>query len=253
VASFTPGHLHPDNNPSPSYVQAASGSSLGARDKRKVGKQPSPQQVASAVAPPGKKGPPSLPGAQRRFFAPGQSPALHPDAPSIAATFPDIAAGVLRESNCLLPLGFSATVNLRGAISLRVTDRATPAASYALYFDSLTRDLNQSFPVGENPWCTLVLAPTAVQLAIHSFPLGFLPPDEEELFPYIRQAILNDKASPVLSARYLTADRASWSTKQATSVVVTVDPQHVLTLTPGVFTLLQKRKVELAFLANRTF
>ena len=36
-------------------------------------------------------------------------------------------------------------------------------------------------------------------------------------------------------------------------MVVTVDPQHVLTLTPGVFTLLQKRKVELAFLANRTF
>ena len=129
LSSFTPGHLHPDNNPSPSYAQAASGSGPGGKDKKKVGKQPSPQQVVSAVAPPLKKGPPSLPGAQRRFFAPRQSPTHHPDAPSIAATFPDIAASVLRESNCVLPLGFSATVKPRGAISLTVTDKATPTAS----------------------------------------------------------------------------------------------------------------------------
>jgi len=250
VSSFTPGHLHPDNNPCPSYAQAASHSGSGGKDKKKVGKQPSPQQVASAVAPPVKKGPPSLPGAQRRFFATHQSPAPHPDAPSIAATFPDIAARVLRQSNCLLPLGFSATVNPRGAISLTVTDKATPAASYAPYFDSLTRALNQSFPVGENPWCPLVLAPTAVQLAIHGLPLRLLPHHEEELFPYIRQAILNDKATPVLSARYLNPDRDSRGTKQATTVVVTVDPQHVSALTSGVFILSQKRKVELAFSAN---
>ena len=175
MASFTPGHLHPDNNPSPSYAQAASGSGLSGKDMEKVGKKPSPQQVASAVAPPIRKGPPSLPGAQRRFFAPLQSPAPHLDASTIAATFPDIAARVLRESNCLLPLGFSATVNPRGAISLTVTEKATLAVSYAPYFHCLTRALNQSFPVGENPWCTLVLAPTAVQLAIHSLPLRFLP------------------------------------------------------------------------------
>jgi len=252
VSSFTPGHLHPDNNPSPFYAQAASGFGAGGNEKKKAGKPPSPQQVASGVAPPVKKGPPSLPGAQRRFFAPRQSPAPHPDAPSIAATFPDIAARILRESNCLLPLGFSATVNPRGAISFTVTDKATPAASYAPYFVSLTRALNQSFPVGDNPWCTLVLAPTAVQLAIHGLLLRFLPQDEEVLFPYIKQAILNDKATPVLSARYLNPDGDSRSTKQATSVVVTVDPQHVSALTSGVFILSQKCKVELAFSANRT-
>jgi len=107
-------------------------------------------------------GPPSLPGAQRRFFAPRQSPSSHPDALTIASTFPDIAARVLRESNCLLPLGFSTTVNPCGSISLAVTDTATHAALYALYFVSLTKAVNQSFPVGNNPWCTLVLAPTAV-------------------------------------------------------------------------------------------
>ena len=231
VSSFTPGHLHPDVHPSPSYAQAASGSGSGSKGKSKAGKPPSPQLVARMTAPPIKKGPPSLPGAQRRFFAPRQSPAPHPDAPTIAATFPDIAARVLRKSNCLIPLGFSTIVNPRGSVSLTVTDKATPAASYAPYFDSLTRALNQSFPVGENPWCTLVLAPTAVQLAIHGFPLRFLPQDEEELFPYIRHAILNDKATPVLSARYLNPSGDSRATKQATSVVITVDPQKVSALT----------------------
>jgi len=250
--SFTPSHLHPDVHPSPSYAQAASGSGSGGKGKSKAGKPPSPQQVASAVTPPVKKGPPSLPGAQRRFFAPRQSPSPHPDALTIAATFPDIAARVLHKSNCLLPLGFTATVNPRGSVTLTVTDKATPAASYAPYFDSLTRALNQSFPVGENPWCTLVLAPTAVQLAIHGLPLPFLPQDEEELFPYVRQAILNDKATQILSARYLNPSRDSRVTKQATSVVITVDPHNVSALTSGVVILSQKRKVELAFSSSRT-
>jgi len=250
--SFTPGHLHPDNVVPPSYSQVASGSGPGRKGKCKAGKPPSPQLVASTAAHPVKKGPPSLPGAQRSFFAPHQSPSPHPDAPTIAATFPDIAARVLHESNGLLPLGFSATVNPRGSISLTVTDRATPAAPYPSYFVSLTKALNQSFPVGDNPWCTLVLAPTALQLAIHGLPLRFLPQDEEELFPYIRQAILNDKATPVLSARYLNPGRDSRATKQATSVVITVDPQNVSALTSGVLILSQQRKVKLAFSSSRT-
>jgi len=63
VALFTPGHLHHDNNLSPSYAQAASGSGSSGKDKKKVGKQPSSQQVASPVAPPIRNGPPSLPAA----------------------------------------------------------------------------------------------------------------------------------------------------------------------------------------------
>ena len=63
-----------------------------------------------------------------------------------------MAACVLHESNCLLTLGFSASVNIRRAISLTVTDKATQAVAYAPYSDSLTRTLNQSFPGGENPW-----------------------------------------------------------------------------------------------------
>jgi len=121
---------------------------------------------------------PALPCAQRRFFAPRLSPVPHPDGPAIAATFIDFAAHVLRESHCLLPRGFSALVNIRAAISLTVTDKTTPAASYAPYFESLTRSLNQSFRVAENPWAQFILAPTAVQLAIHALPIRFLPQDE---------------------------------------------------------------------------
>ena len=159
---------------------------------------------------------------------------------------------MLHESNCLLPLGSSATVNPGGAISLTVTEKATPVASYTPYFVSITKALKQSFPLGNNPWCTLAVAQTALQLAIHGLPLRFLPQDEEELFPYIRQAILNNKATPVLSARYLNPNGDSQSTKQATSVVVTVDLQHVSALTWGVFIHSQKRKVELAFSTKRT-
>jgi len=127
-----------------------------------------------------------------------------------------------------------------------------PAAFYAPYFESLTRSLIQSFPVVENPWAQLILAPTAVQLSIHALPLCFLPQDEEELFAYLRQAILNRKATPILSARYLDPSRDSRGTKQATSVVVTLDPQHFATLTSGVVILSQKRLVELAFSAIRS-
>jgi len=140
--SFTPGHLHADKVIHPFDAQAASASGSAGTGKNKAGKPPSRQQVAIMAAPPVKKGPPSLPGAQRCFVAPRQTPSPHPDAPSIATTFPDIAARVLRDSNCLLPLGFSCTVNPRCAISLTVTDKVTPAASYAPYFASVTKALN---------------------------------------------------------------------------------------------------------------
>jgi len=223
-----------------------SGSGSGGR-RKKASKPYSPQQVASSAAPPVNKGPPSLLCAQSCFFAPRLSPAPHPDARPIAPTFPDIAARVLRESNCVLRLGCSASVNGRGAISLTVTDKATPDASYAPYFESLTRSLNQSFPVGENPWAQLILAPTAVQLAIHALSLRFLPQGEEELFPNLWPAILNHKATPILSAQYLNPCRDSTGTKQATSVVVAVDLHHVVTLTSGFVIITLKPQVELAF------
>ena len=51
---------------------------------------------------------------------------------------PDIVATALTESNCLLPKGFIAKINDRGAVSLTRTDSHTPASSYAPYFDTIT-------------------------------------------------------------------------------------------------------------------
>lgn len=165
-----------------------------------------------------------------------------------------MAACVLRDLNCLLHLGLSSTVNAPGGTPLTVTDQATLAGSYATYFPSLTTALNQTFPVGNNPWCNQVRAPTAVQLAIqwHGLPLQFLTHDEEAHFPYIKGGILNDKGSPVRSARYLNPSSDSQETKEATSLVVTVDTLHVSTLSSGVVILLQNHTVKLAFFTSRT-
>ena len=155
LASFTACHLHCNYTSSPLYAHAAS--CPGPRGKTtKAAKCPSAQQVARAAAPLIKKGPPSLPSVQQRFLAPRLAPAPHLDAPAIAATFPDIAARILCKSHYLLPCGFSASVNVRSAISLTVTDKETPAPSYAPYFESFTRSLNWSFPVGENPGALFV-------------------------------------------------------------------------------------------------
>jgi len=155
------------------------------------------------------KSPSSLPQASSRFFAPRSNPAPHALAQRIATSFPDIAAATLTDSNYLLPKGFIVKVNNRGAISLTGTNPNTPAESFAPYFDALTRRLNQSFPVGHNPWLTFTQAPTAIQLAIHSIPTDVLPDDNKQLFTFIKNSIHNAKAVTIGSARYLNKDRTA--------------------------------------------
>jgi len=121
------------------------------------------------------------------LYAPRSSPSEHPQGPLIAATFPDIAARVLRDANCVLPLAVTTKVNDCGSVTLLVTDPATPAAAFAPYFDALSNQLNKSFPVGESPWLPFRLDPNEAQLAILSFPIVFLPENPEELFPCIAE------------------------------------------------------------------
>jgi len=142
----------PTTTPPPPTLKQPLAPGQAAKTKRQLASSPPPNKLRVRSALLLKTGLPSSQVPNIDFLFLASPPPPHQDAPSIAATFPDIATRVLSESNCLLLLGFSATVNQRGAISLTVTDKATPAASYAPYFDSLTRALNQSFPVGENPW-----------------------------------------------------------------------------------------------------
>ena len=109
--------------------------------------------------------PKSLPKAERRFYALRSTPSEHEQAFLIAATFPDIAARVPRDANCTLPLAVTTKVNERGYVTLLVYDPSTPAAAFAPYFNTLTTQLNWSFPVGESPWLRFRLAPNEVQLA----------------------------------------------------------------------------------------
>jgi len=227
--TFISGQLAPDyHSPLPSYSQAASKGALkGKKNNRSV----TAAKVASANnLAPEIQVPRSLPTAERRFYAPRSSPSEHPQVPLIAATFPDIAARVLRDANCVLPLAVTTKVNDRGSVTLLVTDPATPAAAFAPYFDALSNQLNKSFPVGESPWLPFRLAPNEAQLAIHSLPIAFLHEDPEELFPCLAESILNSKNIHILSARYLNPNAQSREGKSATSVIVTVHPGDVPTM-----------------------
>jgi len=116
--SWTPGHLDPDRRPTtsrtlkatPTYAQGAAPPAKG-----KKGRQAKGTASASSVAVPSgevfTKPPPPLPQAVRRFFASRTTFEPYPEALKIAAYFLDIAASVLREAHCSLPLSFTCTVN----------------------------------------------------------------------------------------------------------------------------------------------
>jgi len=194
--------------------------------------------------------PKSLPTAERRFYALGSSPSEHPQASLIAATFPDIAARVLRDDNSILPLAVTTKVNNRGSVTLLVTNPATPASVFAPYFDALSSQHNKSFPVGESPWLPFRLALNEAQLAIHSLPLTFLPEDPEVLFPCLAESILNSKDIRILAARYLNPNGASREGRFATSVIVSVQPGAVPAMCSSIRLFSRSRTIERAYSSN---
>jgi len=197
------------------------------------------------------KNPSSLPQASRCYFASPSNPAPQALALRVASTFADIAAATLLGSNCLLPKGFIVKVNNRGAGSLTGTNPHTPTESWNPYFDALTRLLNQSFPVGDNPWVTFTQAPTNMQLAVHSIPPEVLPEDDTQLFTFMKNSIYNAKAVKIGAARYLNKDRSSRLSKKATSELVSVNPDDVPIPTPALFLCSRRLKVEKTTQANR--
>jgi len=247
--TFIAGHLAPDySKPQQSYAKVASGAPRGKKNKSSL----TAAKVASASnAVPAPQPPKSLPTAERRFYAPRSSPAEHPQASLIAATFPDIAARVLRDANCILPLAVTTKVNDRGSVTLLVTYPATPAAAFAPDFDALFSQLNKSFPVGESSWLPFRLAPNEVQLAIHSLPIAFLPENPEELFPCLAEFILNSKNIRILAARYLNPNAESREGKSATSVLVSVHPGDAPAMGSSIRLFSRSRTIERAYSSNR--
>jgi len=256
--AWTPGHLDPDWCPpttmapkaTPTYAQAVAPPAKG-KNGRQAKASASASSVAVASGEVFTKSPPPLPQAVHRFFASRITFEPHPEALKIAAHFPDIAASVLREANCSLPLSFTCTVNDKGSVSLLGTDLHTPASAYTPYFAPLTSRLNKAFPVGNSPWDLFKPAPNETQLLIHSVPLAFLPSDDAQLFPSLHESICNARGVSILSVRYLNPDPESRDQKSATSVVVTVAPPDALAILPSINLFSRNRRVEQMFSSSK--
>ena len=103
----------------------------------------------------------------------------------------------------------------------------------------------------DNLWLTFTQAPTTIQLAVHSVPTDILPEDNEHPFTFIKNSIQNAMAVTIGAARQLNNHRATRLSKQATSGVVSVNPNDFLILTPALFLLSRGLKVEKITQANR--
>ena len=250
-SSFVSGNLDPDcPKPQQTYTQAAT--ALAPKKGNKKKNPPTAAKVASVSnSVPKITAPKSLPTAERRFYTPRSSPSEHAQAILIAATSPDLAARVLRDANCTLPLAVTTKVNERGSVTLLVTNTTTPAAAFAPYFHALTTQLNRSFPVGDSSWLPFRLAPNEVELAIHSFPVTFLPEDSKELFPSLADSIYNSKNVRILAARFLNPNAESTVGKTATSVIVSIHPGDVPMRGTSIRHFCRSRTVERAYSSNR--
>ena len=188
-------------------------------------------KVATVVEAASPKGPPPLASAIRRFYAPRNSPAPHPECNLIRTRWPDLAASVLREANSGLPLSFKGFINDNGAVAVTVIDTSIPAASYAPFFDALTHKLNQSFPVGNNPWLLFRLASTDLQFTIHGLPIKAHPEDDAILCDLLQPSIFNAQSVLITKACFLNPNRESrLRDKKAFSVVVQVPADDRKTL-----------------------
>ena len=217
------------------FDQAVAANAAARRGKGKGKKSPpatTASKVASVIEAASPKGPPPLTSPARRFYAPRNIPAPHPERDLIRIRWPDLAASVLREANSGLPVSFKVFVNDNGAVSLTVIDTSVPAASYSPFFDALTQKLNQSFPVGDNPWMPFWLAPSDIQFAIYGLPIKAHPEADAALCDLLQPSIFNSHSVLISKASFLNPDRASRvHDKNPFSVVVQVPSEDGKSLT----------------------
>jgi len=119
----------------------------------------------------------------------------------MTAPLPHIMAAVLKEANCSLPLSLTASVNRNGAVT-PTANPYTPSSAYSPFFDAMTKKLNHSFPVGDNPFQVFREAPTSVELLIHNLPLSILPHEPSDVLPALLESISNPIDVPIFGARF---------------------------------------------------
>jgi len=208
--------------PQPQEQSWAQDTRKGCKGKKKA----TAAQVAASRKSSVPKGPLPLPAAQRRFFAPRTSRTLPHNSFIMTDTLPDIMAAVLKEANCSQPLFLTASVNRNGAVTL-TANPYTASSAYSPFCDAITKKLNQSFPVGDNPFQVFRDASTSVELLIHNLPLSIHPHEPTDLFPSLLESISNAIDVPIFGARFLQSDPAKRAEKCTTLVVVAVDPLPV--------------------------
>ena len=235
----------------PSYAATAAAPVKGGK-KSKVRAPATAAQVAASntALPPAREMAP-LPAAQRRFYAPRTRALPHQDALRLAATAPDIAASVLREANCSLPLSFTASVNPRGALTLLTTNVRTSAADFSPYYEALAAKFNQAFPIGDNPFLPFRPAPNDVQFAIHGLPYDFMPTTHELLLPALSDSVKNATGVTIFSARFLQPDPDVRSTKRSGTVVISVAPADADTFGSSIKLFSRPRHVERVYPSNK--
>jgi len=160
-------------------------------------------------------------------------------------------AAVVKEANCSLPLSLTASVNCNGAVTL-TANPYTPSSAYSPFFDAMTKQLNQSFPVGDNPFQVFREAPTSVELLIHNLPLSILPHKPTDLFPSLLESISNAIDIPIFGARFLQSDPVKRAEKRTTSVVVAVDPLHFSRIGESILFFSRARTVGRAYSASKS-
>jgi len=160
-------------------------------------------------------------------------------------------AAVLKEVNCSLPLSLTASVNRNGAVTL-TANPYIPSSAYSPFFDAMTKKLNQSFPVGENPFLVFREAPTSVELLIHNLPLSILPDEPADWFPSLLESIGNAIDVTIFGARFLQSDPAKRAEKPTTSVDVAVDPLNVSRFGESIRLFTRARPVTPAYSASKS-
>ena len=134
---------------------------------------------------------------------------------------------LVREANCPFPLGFTATVNPRGSLTLMSTNLHTPATAFAPFYEILTNKLNQSLLRENNPFLPFRPAPNEVQMAIHGLAYGFMPMEADNLLAALAETIRNATSVGIYPARFQQSDLAKRAKRSSGSVVVSVSPSDV--------------------------
>jgi len=101
------------------------------------------------------------------------------------------------------------------------------------------------------PWLTFTQTPITILLGTHSIPIDILPYDDEQLFPSIQTSIHNTKPLTIGAAWYLNQAPADRLAKQATLLVVSVNPDHVPILLPVPFLFSKRLKIKKTMQANQ--